>query len=282
MKIYLTKGLPASGKTTWANKKVTDSKGRIVNINKDDLRAMLHAYANSKRREAFIIKVQEAITQVAFEDGYDVIWSDTNLNPIHEARANALADTVQIVDFTDVPLQECISRDKNRAKSVGEKVIRQHYNQWLRKEPIPMAQDSTLPKACLFDLDGTLFNKSPERGYYDWSKVNLDTPKDYVVNILRLYKNSGFQIVLLSGRKEQARKGTIECLEKYDIPYDALYMRAEEDDRSDDIVKRELFEANVKDKYYVECVVDDRPKVVRTWFELGLNVFSVNHPDNEF
>ena len=42
-KIYVTKGLPASGKTTWANEKVSTGEGKIININKDDLRSMLHA-----------------------------------------------------------------------------------------------------------------------------------------------------------------------------------------------------------------------------------------------
>ena len=36
-KIYLTKGLPASGKTTWAEDAVLKSDGTIININKDDL-----------------------------------------------------------------------------------------------------------------------------------------------------------------------------------------------------------------------------------------------------
>ncbi len=282
MKLYLTKGLPASGKTTWANKAVIDSQGKTININKDDLRSMLHADKTSKNREAFVIKAQETLTKLAFEEGFNVIWSDTNLNPIHEKRAKTFSDRVEVVDFTNVSVQECILRDKNRAKPVGDKVIRQQYNKWLRQEPKTVVQDASLPKACIFDLDGTLFNKSPERGYFEWDKVHLDTPKDYVANLARIYKGMGYQIILLSGRKEQARPGTIQCLNQYSIPFDDLFMRGEIDDRDDGIVKRELFEKNVLGKYYVECVVDDRPKVVRTWFELGLNVFSVNHPDNEF
>ena len=139
-----------------------------------------------------------------------------------------------------------------------------------------------MPHCCLFDLDGTVFQKSPDRGYFEWDKVDLDFPKEYVVNLLKLYRNNGNAIILLSGRDEKSKQKTLDCLNKYNIPFDDLIMRTENDMRSDDIVKKELFDQHVRDKYYVECVVDDRPKVLRLWFELGLNCFSVNHPDNEF
>lgn len=163
-------------------------------------------------------------------------------------------------------------------------LTREQYKRWIKKdmEFKTIQQNENLPKCCLFDLDGTLFNKSPERGYFEWNKVHLDFPKNYVLNVLKLYKNSGHKIILLSGRKEEARDGTIQCLNQYNIPYDSLFMRADDDDRSDEIVKRELFEYYIRNNYYVECVVDDRLKVIRMWYELGLNVFCVNHPDNEF
>ena len=51
----------------------------------------------------------------------------------------------------------------------------------------------------IFDLDGTLFIKSPDRGYYDWNNVHLDTPKLFVKNLLDNYSKLGFKIILLSG-----------------------------------------------------------------------------------
>lgn len=49
-------------------------------------------------------------------------------------------------------------------------------------------------------------------------------------------------------------------------------MRTTDDRRDDTIVKRELYENNIKGKYNVLFCVDDRPKVVRMWKEQGLQV----------
>lgn len=59
-------------------------------------------------------------------------------------------------------------------------------------------------------------------------------------------------------------------------------MRTNNDNRSDEIVKRELYEKNIKNKYNVRFVVDDRPKVVRMWRSLSLFVFDVNQRNCEF
>jgi predicted kinase len=288
LKITLTKGPIASGKTTWAIQQVDQSNGGTVNINKDDLRAMLHNNKHSDGREDLIIKMQEAMIDVALAAGKHVILSDTNLNPTHFERIkNKFGSRAKIEineDFMTVDINECIRRDSKRPNPVGEKAIRNSFNKWIRKDKPQnlIQQDENLPKCCLFDLDGTIFIKYPDRDYYEWDKVALDTPKSYVVNLLKIYKMSGFKIILLSGRKEKSRIGTVECLNKYNIPFDDLFMRLDCDDRSDDIVKREIFDNYINNKYYVEFVVDDRPKVLRLWFQIGLNVFSVNHPDNEF
>ena len=285
-KITLTKGNIASGKSTWANQQVDDADGQIVNINKDDLRACLHNKKHSKGRESFVLKVQEAIIEVALREGKDVIISDINLSDSHLKRiTEKFGDRAEIIvndSFLSVSLNECILRDSKRPNPIGAKAIRQMHRQYLEKPWEPLVQDETLPHCCLFDLDGTVFQKSPDRGYFEWDKVDLDFPKEYVVNLLKLYRNNGNAIILLSGRDEKSKQKTLDCLNKYNIPCDDLIMRTENDMRSDDIVKKELFDQHVRDKYYVECVVDDRPKVLRLWFELGLNCFSVNHPDNEF
>ena len=47
----MTKGLPASGKSTWAKLEVARSKGKTKRINKDDLRDMIDAGTWSKENE---------------------------------------------------------------------------------------------------------------------------------------------------------------------------------------------------------------------------------------
>jgi hypothetical protein len=52
-------------------------------------------------------------------------------------------------------------------------------------------------------------------------------------------------------------------------------MRAAGDTRADAVVKRELFDAHIRDRYAVTAVFDDRDSVVAMWRGLGLTVFQV-------
>jgi len=54
-KVILTKGLPASGKTTWAKKVLKDNPGAYKRINKDELRLMLDGGKWSHDNEKFIL-----------------------------------------------------------------------------------------------------------------------------------------------------------------------------------------------------------------------------------
>ncbi|MDE3722385.1 hypothetical protein PWG71_13400 [Nocardiopsis sp. N85] len=58
-----------------------------------------------------------------------------------------------------------------------------------------------------------------------------------------------------------------------------LHTRRKGDFRSDDTVKRELYEKHVRDRTGVLCVLDDRDKVVRMCRELGLTVLQVAEGD---
>jgi hypothetical protein len=84
----------------------------------------------------------------------------------------------------------------------------------------------------------------------------------------------------MSGREDNARAATLRWLEKYKIPFQQLHMRATDDKRKDSIIKKELYEAKVKGKYFVQFVLDDRNQVVDLWrLELGLPCLQVNYGD---
>lgn len=53
MKVILTKGLPASGKTTWARQYQKDNPATVL-VNEDELRAMLHNSQWSHSKEYFV------------------------------------------------------------------------------------------------------------------------------------------------------------------------------------------------------------------------------------
>jgi predicted kinase len=278
--LTLTKGLPASGKTTWAREYVQNHL-ETVNLCKDDLRLQFPA---TNKREKRVIKLRDYLTEYYFSENYSVIWSDTNLNPIHERRAAELAQKYQaklvIQDFTHVSLEDCIERDRIRPNSVGQKVITQMYYDYIHVTATVPEHRSELPNCYLVDVDGTLAINTT-RPYFAWERVGEDSPNPSVVALVRqLAKHQ--HIIVLSGRSAVCREQTIAWLQQQDVPFQELWMRPAEDQRSDDILKSELYYRHILDRYNVLGIIDDRPKVCRMWRSLGLTVFQVGNPDYEF
>lgn len=275
-KIILTKGLPASGKTTFARELLKKEPGKWKRINKDDLRAMLDNGVWSKANEKFIIQARDWLVVNALENKFNVIVDDTNLASKHEASMREYAKLcgaeVEIADFTDVPLEECIKRDQKRANYVGEKVIRQMYNQFLKPKPETPICNATDPQAIICDIDGTLALFGDANPYdRDFMQDKINMP---VRGIVTLY-NKYHQVILLSGRMDKYREVTEAWLKANKVPYDHLFMRKSEDVRKDSIIKKELYEENINGKYNVRFVLDDRNQVVDMWRSLGLTCLQV-------
>jgi predicted kinase len=280
LKLILTKGLPASGKTTWA-KEYIQKYPETANLCKDDLRLQL---GSTNKREKRIIKVRDLLTEHYFEIGYSVIWSDTNLNPIHLRRATELAQQYQAKlttqDFTDVSLAECIRRDLIRSNSVGSQVIEQMYYDYLHQPDPAPAINPDLPNCYIVDIDGTLAINNT-RHPFAWDRVNEDALNPAVATLVeKLGRDT--HIIVFSGRSSVCRDLTISWLNQHNINYQDLFMRPADDQRPDDLLKSELYYFHVHGKYNTIGVIDDRPKVCRMWRNLGLSVFQVGNPDYEF
>jgi predicted kinase len=280
LKLILTKGLPASGKTTWA-KEYIQKYPETANLCKDDLRLQLNS---TNKREKRVIKVRDLLTEHYFELGYSVIWSDTNLNPIHLNRATELAKQYQaelvIQDFTSVSLAECIRRDLVRANSVGQQAIEEMYYDYLyTPDPAPEI-DPQLPNCYIVDIDGTLAINNT-RSPFAWDRVNEDALNPAVAKLVEKL-GQDTNIIVFSGRSSVCRDLTISWLKQHNINYKDLFMRPADDQRPDDILKSELYYSHVHGKYNAIGVIDDRPKVCRMWRSLGLTVFQVGNPDYEF
>lgn len=269
LQVIVTRGLPASGKSTWSKNVIDKNPNSYKRINKDDLRAMLDNDKHSTDMEKFILKVRDSLILLALQEGKHVIVDDTNLADKHIERIKQLIHgkaQLIIKDFTDVPLETCIKQDLKRSKSVGEKVIRDLYNQYLRKIEV-YNENKNLPKAIIVDVDGTLAimnNRSP----FDWNKVGEDLCNETIKNIVNNY--NGDKVIIMSGRDSVCRDLTIQWLKVNNIKFDEIFMREQGNMEKDSIVKRRLFEQNVRGKYYVEYVLDDRSTVVETWREMGL------------
>jgi len=282
--LILTRGLPGSGKTTWATAYVLDHPaGTVVRVNRDSLREMLHAGRfKGQKTESIVTSLQLKMVSEMLASGVDVIVDDTNLNPSTVEKLSQVAKyagvDMEIKDFTDVPVDECIARDLKRPNSVGAKVIRRMYRAYLA-EQVKYEADPSLPHVVLCDVDGTLAlmdGRSP----YDFSKVLHDSPNAPIVALAKMFSHSS-KLVFMSGRDGSCMDDTRAWIAKHlgingEIE---LYMRSAGDTRKDSIVKKELFDANIDGRYYVDYVLDDRNSVVEMWRSLGLTVLQVAEGD---
>lgn len=297
-KILVLKGLPASGKSTYA-KQLVEEQG-FVRTNKDTIRLdkelfpLGYNYKN-KKHEKKTVKERDRQIIEALEQGKNVVVDDTNLNPVHikdlmniAKRYNAIFEVND--SFLDVPLQECIERDKNREASVGEQAIRKMFNEHVHKLRTALQYDPTLPMAIICDIDGTLAHMNGKRSPYEWHKVQGDEVDAGVAHLMDAVKMMNYAtIFIFSGRDEACRPETEEWLERNDIEYEALYMRRSNhlDEKGnaakDTLVKSEMLEKYIIGKYNVLFVVDDRPSVCRMWRDVyGLRVMQVGDPHYEF
>lgn len=293
--LTITRGLPGSGKTTRAKAWVAEDPAHRARINRDDLRALLHdGFADQER---MVSAARDAAITALLKRGVDVIADDTCLPQRHARDLRRLAllagAEFEVWDLTDIPVETCIERDASRAATVGEKVIRDMHARFLAGRPYPLPlpdEDETInaaatvvpykptpgtPSAVLIDIDGTVALMAA-RSPYDETRVHEDRPNMPVIDAVRAMHTAGYRIVFCSGRTDACRAATEKWLaEHVAVPYEALYMRAAGDMRKDSIVKGEIFDREIRDRYTVVGVFDDRNQVVAMWRALGLTVFQV-------
>lgn len=133
-------------------------------------------------------------------------------------------------------------------------------------------------KAIICDIDGTLADMGTRKPF-DFENVDRDQVKHATAEAVRVFYDAGYRIILFSGREDSSKPKTVTWLKANDIPYHQLHMRKAKDFRKDAVIKKELYEKHVKNKYQVLLVLDDRDQVVKMWRELGLTCFQVEYGD---
>lgn len=136
--IIVLRGLPGSGKTTWAREYLTAHRGQAGRVSRDDVREHVLGLTMQpgdavldRAGEDLVTAIVEAQARALLTAGLDVIADATNLSARHLDRWRALAaehgTTAEVVHL-DVPVDECIRRDAARAavggRGVGPTVIR--------------------------------------------------------------------------------------------------------------------------------------------------------------
>jgi len=292
LKILILKGIPASGKSTFAKQLVKDNPDTWKRVNRDDLRHMLDGYHFSKENEKFVKALRDTIIKQGLTAGKNVVVDDTNISKRHNSRITDLSREhfkktgvkveVETKEF-DISLEEAIRRDAKREKPVGKTTITKMYNQLkgvkADRGPKYTPQDNALPPAIICDLDGTLALMNG-RNPFDASTCEQDILNEPIGQLVKSYAEQGTKIILLSGRTDNYKEETKRWLEKYEIPYEKLLMRKHRDRRKDAVIKKEIVDNEIKGKYFVRFVLDDRNQVVDMWRnDIGYACFQVYYGD---
>lgn len=292
-RLILTRGIQASGKSTWARQWVRQAPDRRIRVNRDDLRRMMFATEGTLlpwKQEQLVTTMERAIAKAALDEGKDVVVDAMNLRAKWVRGWATLGYPIAFRDFP-ILLEDALLRNAARGWPVPDEAIRKAFRltpggnlptppDLTDATPRPYEPDWELPGAFIFDIDGTLAHMTG-RSPYDFSRVHEDVADKDVAYLLGALSRA-HRIVIISGREETCRDVTEAWLRAKGIPYDELYMLPEGDGRKDSIVKRELFDAHVRHRFNVHGVVDDRPSVCRMWRSLGLRVYQVGDPDKEF
>jgi len=289
-KVKMMKGLPGSGKSTFAKQFVKDS-GNAGRINRDDLRAMVFDNVWSGKREEIIVQIERAIAEVLLRNKLTPVIDDTNLTQKHEDMWRQFSNNVGIninscvqfeIEDTKTDLATCVDRDSKRPKPIGKAVI---HGMALNAGMINFGNKPIV----ICDLDGTLcdgthrehFLQSEKKNWYAYFlAMGDDSPIDFVIQwVKELAKD--YTICIVSGRPDTYQTLTISWLDKYAIPYDYLFMRRGSDSRPDVNVKSDILAKMPKEQIFL--AIDDRPIVIRDcWRKNGVKVIPVRGECDNF
>jgi predicted kinase len=294
-KVKLMIGLPASGKTTWCEDFLRKNHG-WVRISRDDFRFML------RNQPMLDFKGESLVTKLCFNSaklsliaGYNVLIDNTHLREAYIE--DAIRELGEMADldyhYIDTPAEVCVARDRERERSVGESVIMRMKKdleillenfsfepyQKTSRARIDYSTDwePSLPDAVIFDLDGTLAHMQNRRGPFEWKKVGLDMVDQPMVRAVKAWKNSGVEIIVASGRDASCKSETVEWLKSAGVEFDRIFMRPQGDFRKDSLIKEEIYVEQIKGKFNVIMIYDDRDQVVELWRSLGLKCAQVEY-----
>ena len=154
-------------------------------------------------------------------------------------------------------------------------------------------------KAYIFDVDGTLANVDPilhhiinkDRNAPDFKdsfdafhmdSVNVPANKE-VVDFLwnSIEQNKSIDIIIVTAREEKWRAHTAYWLAKNLIPQEVLFMRPNNDNRTDYEVKKNILD-QINLFWDVIHAVDDNPKIIKLWKENGIETTKIGDWDGEY
>lgn len=297
-KIIATVGISGSGKTTWAHEEWKKDPLNKVIIERDNIRNLLFGYNDKSIKEYYqrkdlnklekeVTKYQNTLIYDSLEQGKTVLLSNTHLNRKRDLESLKYWNVETKIKLFPVTLKEALTRDMSRTRQVGKDIITKQYSRFvnLYKDlennpvdftPLTIKNSTTREKCILIDLDGTLCDMVGKRSPYDWKKVGGDLADYSVKKLVQNIDTRNVEIIICTGRDGSCLRETTDWLADNGVFYRDIFIRAENDNRPDWVVKEEMWR-EIVENYFILGLIDDRLQVVRRARALGLKVFNVEH-----
>lgn len=298
-KLILTRGIPGSGKSTWAKAWVAEDPEHRIRLNWDDMRNMMGPYWVPSREPINKHMLWAGLNMAAYcTRPYDIVIDNMNLNPkdwkqyeewvitYNQSMNSEETNTQYVIEFKDffIPLEECIRRDAMRPNPIGEKTIKdiwRRYKHFIQTSEVERYVnnlrfwDSGKPMCVVIDMDSTVcFNTSKRPWFGDGSTEAMinDIPNHGVVELIKAQE---YPVVVCTGRNKDQYQVTIKWLANQGITPVDCYMRENGDYRKGVEIKEELMN-QILDKYNVLVVFEDCEPIVQKYREMGLTVLQPN------
>lgn len=140
-------------------------------------------------------------------------------------------------------------------------------------------------KIVIVDADGTVadcthrlhFVKTKPKNYKAfYAGIHADTPMTDIIEIVWMFSERGFPIFFCSGRPNYTREQTTTWLKNHMVPFDKIYLRDDNDRRSDPLVKSDMLDKILLEGFEPHLIFEDRASVVSMWRNRGYRCLSVS------
>jgi predicted kinase len=297
------RGLPGSGKSTWAKAWVERAPERRVRVNRDDIRMELFgvwwptadAQGTVEQKEQRVTALETERIETALKAGKSVVVDATNLNPRTFARLGKMArDTGARLAHKDFPVEmaEIYRRNEERDKPVPREVIDSMAAQYMGPngqfilfpgdyETRPFNAPQQRRQAVGFDLDGTIvdtrkilhFVEGPKKDFDSFHRLSEFAPaNEQVLQAMWDAHNAGLAVLITTARDETYRDVSQKYVDSLPAPpIENMYMREAGDKRPDYDVKRDMYD-KISQHYDLVHQFDDNPQAVKAWRQKRLRV----------
>ena len=299
-KLILTRGIPGSGKSTWAKAWVAEDPEHRIRLNWDDMRNMMGPYWVPSREPINKHMLWAGLNMAAYcTRPYDIVIDNMNLNPkdwkqyeewitnYNQSLNSEETNTQYVIEFKDffISLDECIRRDAMRPNPIGEKTIKdiwRHYKHFIQTTEVENVVNNLRPSTgkvlcVVIDMDSTMCFNTTKRPWYGEGAAEgmiKDVPNPGVVAVVKELQRK-FPIVVVTGRDTTQATVTKQWLANQGIAPTDFYFRTAGDYRKGVEVKNELIN-QVLNKYDIVAIFEDCEPIVKMFRDMGLTVLQPN------